>query len=330
MKVKALIIRFSSIGDIVLTSPIMRCLHKQLKGDVEIHYLTKKKYAALLQANPYIHKLHFLEDKLKDVYGPLKNEQFDYVIDLHNNLRSARVKHTLKKLSFTVDKINVRKWLITQFKINRLPDLHLVDRYFNCVKALGLSNDGLGLDCFIPPTDEADVSELPTPFSKGYIAFAIGGTYTTKKLPQNKIVDLCRRIERPVILLGGQKDKATGARIGSLCGQHVYNACGSFSLMQSASIISKADKVITHDTGMMHIASAFGKNIIVIWGNTIPAFGMYPYLRHGEGSAKSFEVKELRCRPCSKLGYDKCPKKHFYCMQLQDTDMIAAAVNANL
>jgi ADP-heptose:LPS heptosyltransferase len=190
-----------------------------------------------------------------------------------------------------------------------------VDRYFEAVKKLGVKNDGKGLDYFIPGEEEVDISDFAMAFHNGYVAFVIGAKHNTKALPEERIVELIRQSSSPVILMGGPEDQEKGERIvAALATNRVYNACGRYSINQSASIVHQANQVITHDTGLMHIAAAFQKNIISVWGNTVPEFGMYPYLPEGEGKSIIMEVKGLSCRPCSKIGYDKCPKGHFRCM----------------
>jgi len=330
MATRVLIIRFSSIGDIVLTTPVIRMVKEQLDGEVEVHYLTKKSFEPLLKANPYIHTLHTIEDKVSEVLSTLQELQFDYIIDLHKNIRTMQVKKGLQTLALSFDKINWPKWLIVNLKIDRLPDVHIVDRYLDATKAFGVENDGRGLDYFIPAEEEVDLSVLPEGHRNGYIAFAIGGNHNTKVMPEDKIIDICKKLEVPVVLLGGKEDAARGHKISSYVGPIIYNACGQFSINQSASLVRQAQTVISHDTGLMHIAAAFKKDIVSVWGNTIPEFGMYPYLPKGEGSSTIIEVKNLRCRPCSKLGFDKCPKKHFHCMNRIDADEVAAAAKKNL
>jgi len=122
-------------------------------------------------------------------------------------------------------------------------------------------------------------------------------------------------------LLGGEEDHATGEQILKSCKTPVYNACGKFTINQSASLVRQAWMIITHDTGLMHIAAAFRQRIITIWGNTVPEFGMYAYRPHPDSTW--FEVRDLRCRPCSKLGYKKCPKKHFRCIRDIDDQRVA-------
>jgi heptosyltransferase-2 len=200
-----------------------------------------------------------------------------------------------------------------------MPHQHVVDRYFNVVESLGVENDGKGLNYFISADDEVELSDLPETHRNGYIAFVIGGKHFTKRLPDNKVISLCTKINKPIILLGGHENRETGELIKNMTGDKVYNACGIYSLNQSASIVKQAKQVITNDTGLMHIAAAFNKPVISIWGNTVPAFGMSPYFpKDSENNSKIIEVKNLSCRPCSKLGFEKCPKEHFKCMNLID------------
>lgn len=323
---KILLIRFSSIGDIVLTTPVIRCLHEQLP-DAEIHVLTREKYYKILQANPHIHKIHLFRDDLKSVISSLKETDFDFIVDLHKNIRSLRVKKALHKPSGTFDKLNIKKWLLVNFKINKLPDIHIVDRYFQAVRSLGVHNDGKGLDYFIPPEDMLSHADLPDNFPQEFVAIVIGGNHNTKMLPEESLIRLCDHINSPIVLFGGPEDNARAERIISACEKPVFNACGLFNINQSAALIKMANKVITNDTGLMHIAAAFHKEIVSIWGNTIPGFGMYPYLPAGKGSSVIMEVKGLSCRPCSKIGYDNCPKKHFRCMKDIPLDRIAQTVN---
>lgn len=139
---KILVIRFSSIGDIVLTTPVIRAIKTQLE-DVELHCLTKENFQSILQENSSIDTLHLLKDNLADIIPILKAENFDVIVDLHNNLRTRRIKKALKIKSYTFKKLNVKKWLLTKFKLNKLPSIHVVDRYFDAVFPLGVKNDGL-------------------------------------------------------------------------------------------------------------------------------------------------------------------------------------------
>lgn len=311
-KMKILIIRFSSIGDIVLTTPVARCLKKQLGA--EVHYYTKPGFASIVKSNPYIDKVYELPDGKFPFVKAMKEEKYDYIIDLHNNLRSALVKRYLGVKAYTFQKLNFEKFLLVSFKINRMPDRHIVDRYMDAVKPLGVVNDNQGLDYFIPVKDEVEFNTLPVTHANGYTAVVTGATAYTKRLPNHKLVELCKSIEGPIMILGGKTDVEAGEYIEkhfSNSPGKIFNTCGKYNLNQSASLVKQAQKVYTHDTGLMHIASAFKKEIVAIWGNTVPELGMYPY----QTNFQNIENKGLSCRPCSKLGYDKCPKGHFKCME---------------
>jgi ADP-heptose:LPS heptosyltransferase len=321
--VKFLIVRFSSIGDIVLTTPVIRCIKKQIEG-AEIFFLTKKQFAPVLINNPYIDKIFLLDDSLANVINELKKEEIHYIIDLHNNLRSHTVIRRLKLLAFSFNKLNFKKWILVNFKLDLLPEKHIVDRYLETLKLFDVKDDGKGLDYFISATDELTVNQLPDIHRNGYVAFAIGALHYTKQLTTDKIINICHYLKYPVVLLGSENDFDKGKAIEEHTGDFVYNACGKFNINQSAAIIKSAKVIITSDTGLMHIAAAFKKPIISVWGNTVPKFGMYPYLP-GEKS-EIIEVKNLRCRPCSKLGYKKCPKKHFRCINDIDENIVAEKV----
>ena len=138
----------------------------------------------------------------------------------------------------------------------------------------------------------------------------------------HKLKELCAAIDHPIILLGGKEDRENGEQIASVDPSKIYNSCGKFNINESADLVRRAKLIITHDTGLMHIASAFKKPIISIWGNTVPSFGMYPYFGALPADTPKdklpydiMEVKPLYCRPCSKIGYNKCPLGHFKCME---------------
>ncbi len=324
MAKKILIIRFSSIGDIVLTTPVIRCLRKQLP-DAEIHFITKQSFRGIVESNLYIDKIHTLGDSFELMLHELKTEEYDYIIDLHHNLRTLRIKKALKNAkAFSFDKLNVQKFIYTNLKINTLPEKHIVDRNMETVASFGVVNDGLGLDYFIPAKDKLKVEDLPASHMLGYIAIVIGAALNTKKMPLHKLKELCAAIQHPIILLGDKNDSKEGEQIAAIDDIKIYNACGKFNLNESADILRGAKLVITHDTGLMHIAAALQKPIISIWGNTVPSFGMYPY--YGKLSAQHFDivqVNKLWCRPCSKIGYDKCPRGHFKCMeQINITELV--------
>ena len=313
-----LIIRFSSIGDIVLTSPVLRCIKKKYPH-CTLHFLSKEKFKDAFYANPFIDREWYWEGR--ETLKKLAREEFDLIIDLHKNLRTARIKWYFKLkgnkfqwLSF--NKINLLKWLAVWLKSSKvLPKKHLVHRYMDALKKVDIPFDNKGLDYFIEAKYRVDVaSAFPNLAPFQYYVYAIGGQHNTKKFPFAQQVKLLNRIDKKVILLGGKEDMADGMALAKAC-SNTINACGQFKLPQTASIIEQSRKVITHDTGLMHIAAAFLKPIISIWGNTIPEFGMYPFypVNFNDYENQILQAKTY-CRPCSKIGFTKCPHGHFKCM----------------
>ncbi|MBN8577294.1 MAG: glycosyltransferase family 9 protein [Cytophagales bacterium] len=323
---KVLVLRFSSIGDIVLTTPVVRILKTQL-SDAEVHFATKKQFKVLLESNPYVDKIQVLEKDLRPLIKQLRAERYDYIIDLHNNLRTRLIKIALGVRAYSFQKLNWKKWLLVNLKINRMPNVHIVERYLHTLKPLGLKADTLGLDFFIPEEDVVPLDWLPKEFQSGYVAYAVGAQHATKRLPLKRMIELCDKINKPIVLLGGKEDYETAevlrdfferpahseyeAGLNELGKKTIiFNACGKFNINQSASLVKQARYVFTHDTGLMHIAAAFKKEVFSIWGNTISEFGMYPYRTR----FTVLENKKAACRPCSKIGYSACPKGHFKCM----------------
>jgi ADP-heptose:LPS heptosyltransferase len=323
---KILVVRFSSIGDIVLTSPIVRCIHQQIL-DAEIHFLTKKSFESIVATNPFISKTWTIEKSIDELIPQLKAEKFDFLVDLHTNIRT---KNLIRKLSVphaSFPKLNIEKWLLVNFKKPMKTNVHVVERYFKAVEKLHVVNDHLPCDFFFQTADEIDVASLGVE-SKKFVAFAIGAQFATKRMPISKMIEVVEKIQFPIVLAGGPMDKETADNIiKALPNQKIINACGGFSLRQSASIVKQAAVLLTHDTGLMHIASAFQIPIVSVWGNTVPALGMYPYYPQDENGFSIHEVNDLKCRPCSKIGFKSCPKKHFNCMNLQDAKAIAVDVN---
>ncbi|MBT5354655.1 MAG: glycosyltransferase family 9 protein [Flavobacteriales bacterium] len=307
---KILVVRFSSIGDIVLTSPVVRILKNQLNA--EVHFITKNVYKCLIEYNPNIDKVYSIDTDIKEVVSELKNENYDWIIDLHNNIRSSQLKRIRVK-SRSYKKLNLQKFLLTNFGINRMPKTHTVDRFLDTISHLGVKNDGKGLDFFLSKKDEVDI------LVKDYICFAIGGNHFTKILPTTKIIEICKKINKTIVLIGGEDDYNRAEEIENEVGRKVINLCGKYSINQSAHIMKHAKYLITHDTGFMHIAAAFQMKIYSVFGGTHPDLGFTPYLPNPEN--KIIQVENLSCRPCHRYGKSKCPEGHFNCMNLIDTDL---------
>ncbi len=277
-----------------------------------------------MESNPHIDKVHLFDGDLSSTINELKKENFDFIIDLHHNLRTFLIKWQLALPARSFNKLNFRKWLLVNLKWNMMPDKHIVNRYLKTTKPLGVTDDSEGLDYFIPKKDEVNMHDLPLTHLHGFAALVIGAQHATKKLPFEKLKAICETVTLPFVVIGDKTDLSIGNELEKLFPFKVFNGCGKFNLNQSASLVRQSKFVITHDTSMMHIAAAFKKKIHVFWGSTVPAFGMYPYFGNKTKYAElyksniiSHEVLHLSCRPCSKIGFDKCPKGHFNCMMKQ-------------
>lgn len=334
MPKKILIIRFSSIGDIVLASPVFRCVKQQLP-DAEVHLLTKINFKEVTANNPYIDRFHYLENHLEPLIEQLQKEQFDHVIDLHNNIRSIKVRRALKCESSVIHKLNFQKFILTKFKMNLMPRRHITQRSLDAAASLGVKDDGKGLDFFINPENEVKQSDIPASHHLGYIAIVIGANHFTKKMPVEKWRELCRLVDHPIMLLGGKTEIEAGEEIASIDPIKIYNSCGKFSLQESADLVRKSKLVISHDTGLQYIACAFQKPVMAIWGGTSSKLDVEPYYGSGivgNKNAAPYEnvCQNLWCQPCSKYGKSKCPLGHFKCMKNHDMQALAIKVRSFL
>ncbi|RVT98078.1 glycosyltransferase family 9 protein [Mucilaginibacter limnophilus] len=320
---KILVIRFSSMGDIIYTTPVVRCLKQQLP-DAEIHFLTKPVFKYIYEGNPYVDKLLLLEDTLSATIAAIKAERYAHIVDLHNNLRTTIIKLRTGIKSSTYNKQTIRKWLSLKLNVKLVPPVHLVDRYMKAVAVLGVQNDNRPIDYFIKGNHSLE-QLVPVSHQNGYIAFVIGATHFTKRMPNDKIISICSKLNAPVLLLGGNDVAANGDIIAASNPNKIYNACGRTSLDESVFLVSQANSIIGFDTGLTHIAEAFNKPIVSVWGGTVPELlGVQPY--HVKESLVA--GIELPCRPCSKFGLPKCPLGHFKCMYDQPEALITNFVNS--
>jgi ADP-heptose:LPS heptosyltransferase len=326
---RLLFIRFSSIGDIVLTTPVIRCAKQQIPG-VEIHFLTKLSMKEVTEANPYIDHFHYLDKDINEIIPSLKQQMFDAVIDLHHNQRTWRIKRALGVKSFSYKKLSIQKIILTTFGIDLLKKQHVTKRYLETLQSFGVVDDGKGLDYFIPNHTISVLNDLPEIFKSGYVGLVIGASYFNKKMPLEKLTDLIESIQSPIVLIGGPDDQKVAKALQAAFANRVFNACGEYSINESAMFVKHAQFIVAHDTGFLHVACAFNKPTVTIWGATTPAL-QFSALYPASSTVPRFDaiVPNLKCQPCAKQGANHCPKKHFNCMQLQNTNLIAAKVNAN-
>jgi len=322
---RILVIRFSSIGDIVLTTPVFRLLKARFP-DAEIHWVTKASFAGVLDGNPNIDQVWKWD--VESERSELKKNSFDFVVDLQKNARSRQVKWMfLGTPNATIAKENLKKIIWVVFKQHRLRKFSWLskwlesrsfsDRCIDVLRVFGVEKDHQGLDFHIDSIDENEViSKLGA--VTNFVCLSLGGSFFTKRLPRHKWQELIKGLNQNVVFIGGNSDmeEAFGLEKELLSNNfqfNLVNLVGKLSLKESAAVVKLSEGVITGDTGMLHISAALGKDIQLLWGNTIPEFGMVPPIKNGTSLIQN-EVTGLGCRPCSKLGFDACPNGHFKCM----------------
>jgi heptosyltransferase-2 len=312
--VKILVIRFSAIGDILLTFPVVEALQYKYPT-AEIHFLTKPSNKPVLDLLSSKVQPRFLQESLLETANQLRGERYDLVIDLHNNLRTFLLQLLMLKGSWNrFRKLNFQKWLFTSFKWNTLPKVHVVERY-----AQAASVNPISVTLAVNNANHV-VESLPS----NYVAWVLGATFSTKQYPLSKLIETIERLDMPIVLLGGDKENLLASSLHAHF-PSLISYVGKTSLSEAALVLSKAKVVVTNDTGLMHLAAFYAKPMVCIWGNTVPAFGMYPYQ-----SAPVFhaQVSDLSCRPCSKIGHNTCPKGHFQCMLNQHSVEISEQITA--
>ena len=321
---KILIINTVSKEKVLLATPIIRLLKTEL--DADIHVLVKANYLHLLETNPYLGQLEADNAPLFKLRKQLRSEKFDWIIDLQAGWRSKFLRIGLHGKTLSIRKQTFATWLYLKIKVNRLPKIHLVDQYLGLLTPLAIKEDSLGIDFFIPEKDEVENGWLPPEHQQGYAAIIITASHRTKKLPVNRLIELCDRINKPIVLIGEREDESIAEEIAAFFKKGsaqeeeaieelnkksvIFNACGKFNFNQSASLIKNANWVFTYDNVMMHVASTFKKPLFTMWGSSTPHFGTYPY----RTQFTVFENNKLNCRPCTKTGFNNCPKGHFKCM----------------
>lgn len=326
---KILLIRLSSIGDIVLTSLTLRCIRNSYP-DIQIDFLTKEHYVDLVSSYPQISKVLLYKNSLWETAQDIVEQEYDAVIDLHSNFRTHLLQQLLPRSLpyYRYKKKSLRRILSVWLKKNVYQGEKVPEQYLQALSQFGIKNDGKGLEFHIPKKDWVYLSDVPLTHRAGYAVISLGATHFTKKLPLKKWEELIHQLEVPIILIGGDQEIALGQYLEQLDEFKILNKCGHYNLHQSASVVAQSIFVITHDTGMMHISAALKKKTISIWGGTVPYLGFEPY---GIDSEKSIFIEntELSCRPCSKYGRADCPKGHFKCMNEISVGEIVKAAGIN-
>ena len=305
------------MGDIIMTTPIVRCLSEQKKA--EIHFVTKSIYADLLNL-PQIYKLHCFHSDIKEVLEELKSIKFNYIIDLHNNLRSRKLCLLLHGRVLRTKKMAIRKWIYLMLGIDLLKKEHVIKRHFDGILKIGITDDGQGM---MVPRSQSTVA-----INHSHIAVVMGGSYVTKRIPLQLIIELIQFLPHFTFhILGGQDVSEHADHFANK--ENVINHIASTDINQSIQILERCQLVITGDTGLMHMAAALQKQLIVIWGSTSETFGFAPFYGfQSQLEHINIELLDLACRPCSKYGKVACPKGHMHCLNKISSNQLISAINA--
>jgi len=326
---KTLIIRFSSVGDIVLTTPLLRVLRQAFPAS-QIDFVTRTEYAELVRTNHNLNVTWTYDAStgfsgLRSLMRTLRAERYDLVLDLHNSIRSRYLRLGLGAVQMVaVNKRILRRWLLVNFKKNFYSGIvSVADRYIETLDRFGIRNDGKGPELHIP--DEllfgisGKVASLRLHRFEKIIGLCPAARHATKEWPLDRYAEVavrfCRERNGGVMIFGGSAEKARalelaqqiGIRIGS---DRVISWVGELSLMESAATMEYCDVIVTNDSGLMHVAAAMNKKIVAIFGSTVREFGFAPV----SDAAVILETEGLSCRPCSPIGRSRCPKNHFRCM----------------
>ncbi|MCU7493679.1 MAG: glycosyltransferase family 9 protein [Ignavibacteria bacterium] len=301
-----LIIRLSSLGDILLTTPLLRSL-KRLYPEKKIDFLIRNEYADILKFNPYVNDvLLYKRDDNKALFKLLKEKKYDAVIDLQNNLRSRKVVKALQAPAFRFEKRSFDKFLLVKFKINRLKNLPQIPvRYAFSIP--GFELDDKGLDLFLPENVSLDLKA-----QDNYVALCPGSRHFTKMWPPEYFTALGKLLKNEgfnVVLLGGRSDREICRRLSETIPGSL-DMSNDDDLFQTAALMKQCRMVVCNDSGLMHIACAAGAPVLAIFGSTVKEFGFTPY----KNKNLILENNSLSCRPCSHIGREKCPLGHFKCM----------------
>lgn len=305
---KILIIRLSSLGDILLSTPLIRTIKKKYP-DIKIDFLLKEQYKDLLSCNPYLEKLFFYQqdkEELNSLIEKLKNENYDLIIDLQNNLRSAQIRKILKVKSVKFNKKNIDKFLLVNFKINLMKNAETIPQRYADSVDLKLDDEGLDLFTLNKPSNlfEENIK---------YIGFAPGSRHFTKMWLKEYYIELGNLLNQKgykIALLGGKDDKNICSEISSKITDSI-NLSNDDDILQIAADMKKCLAVICNDSGLMHAACAVKIPVLTFFGSTVREFGFTPY----KNKNIILENTGLSCRPCTHIGKSYCPKGHFKCMK---------------
>ncbi len=305
---KILLIRLSSLGDVILTTPLLRSLKKQYPRLI-IDFCVREDFADVLRHNPNISNLILYrkdDSTIRNIKTSIAGSGYDLIIDLQNNYRSKFILTGLNTTILNFRKNIFLKLLLVKFKINLLTGKQgIPQRYAKVLHGFELDNDGL--EIFSPDSVNADI-----PDADNYIGICPGSLHFTKTWPYSYYIELGEVIKLhgyKLLVFGGKREMHLCKTIADAV-PGTINLCNNDDLYKTIVNMKKCKAVITNDSGLMHVASALKLPVLAIFGSSVKEFGFTPY----KTNYTIIENRSLKCRPCSHIGKSECPKKHFECM----------------
>ncbi len=323
-----LIVRLSSIGDIILTTPLVRALSHAFPG-ARIDYVLKKEYYSLIRHHPAVSRVYGLDTSqgmsgLWQLIKEIRGQRYDLILDLHVNPRSILIRELGRPLIHRhYSKLTLKRQMLRLFNINLLKNARpVLERYFSALDGMGIRYDmgcpELYVDRESEQTVETRISAAGMNASRPIIGLAPGASYVTKHWPAEGFVKagnmLAEEMDADIMILGGRHDLEEAGQVEQglqrTGAKKVLNLCGELALLETAAAISKLGILISNDSGLMHMATALDTPVTAVFGPTSRELGFFPC-----GPKAQVVEAELDCRPCSLHGDDHCPKDHFRCMQ---------------
>jgi len=322
---RVLCVRFSSIGDVLLTTPLVRALHRR-HPEAELYYVTKRAMAPLVIENPHLTQVITLEpgERIIDLARRLRALGPTHGLDLHGSLRSTALRWLVPCRWSGYSKRRLARTALIATKIN-LYGRHVPvpERYFEAARELDVQPDGGPPEFFLAPASRdrvahwlADAGLNQQPFA----ALAPGAAHATKRWPirhWTALAEQLRTMGYELVAVGGAGDRELANQLGP----GVHNAAGEFTLQETGACLARAAVVVSGDTGVMHMATGVGAPVVALFGPTVEPFGFFPYTKR----AVVLE-RDLSCRPCSAMGTERCPLGHHRCLEDILPDQVAAAV----
>jgi len=305
---KILVIRLSSLGDILLTTPLLRSI-KKMYPNLSIDFMLREEYEDILCHNSNVNKLYkYADSKLEKqvLFNSIISQNYEMVIDLQNNSRTRELTGILKCPVFKFKKRHIDKFLFVHLKINKLKDAPPIPvRYANVLDMFKLDNYGLEFKTDNQPNEQLQTGEK-------FVGLCSGARHYTKRWPKGYYTELGKLLESnkyKVVLLGGKDEQDLCNEIENELSNPI-NLCNENDAMQTAADMMMCKVVYCNDSGLMHLATAVNVPVIAFFGSTVREFGFFPY----KNKSLVMERDRLQCRPCTHIGKKRCPQKHFSCM----------------